>query len=372
MGEIMPAQDVAFAPVFWALAVSAFFRIVVWSYYRDGERILPLLKLAKRAELVTYYKRFDAHLAPLPFLSCWLEIAAAILAFKASGYSLLFGIVLVLVAAGRMRALQEIGHNALHAALCPSKLLQWFLANVFFQFPMLKRDMDSRFINHVREHHPNADVPGKDPNLTRVIRAGMVPGITSLQFVMALFYPISPKGLVTNARGNIRDAIGENSSVAIGALRAAVTLTVIGFYLVLGGWQALLVGYVLPVFAVYPLFAWWSLLSKHRWHTAYDPALDKRAHDYEHGRATDFPGLVGALQRYLIFPMSDAYHLAHHIYPFVRSEYLPVVDRQLKIQEPRYTRYVSSGMLFGKNGQPAALSELYQRLARSPAFQARR
>jgi len=60
--------------------------------------------------------------------------------------------------------------------------------------------------------------------------------------------------------------------------------------------------------------------------------------------------------------MSDAYHLAHHVYPNVRYQYLPSVDRALKINEPRYTQYISRGMIFGSDGQPAALSELYYRL----------
>jgi fatty acid desaturase len=131
---------------------------------------------------------------------------------------------------------------------------------------------------------------------------------------------------------------------------------------------AFVVGWLIPVFAIYPLFAWWSLLTKHRWHSPVTPTRDHREHDYEHGRATDFCGALGAVQRYLIFPMSDAYHLCHHIFPYVRHEYLPVVDRALKIQQPRYTQYISSGMFIERQGQPAALSELYLRLVRSAAL----
>ncbi|MBD8555179.1 fatty acid desaturase [Rhizobium sp. CFBP 8762] len=348
-----------------ALALSFLFRGIVWFYYRDGKRILPLLKLASNTGITErYYKPLDNWLSPLPFLYCWLEIFSAVLFFRWTSYNLFSGALLAVVASGRMRALQEIGHNALHAALCPSKSLQWVLGNIFFQFPTVKRDMDSRFQTHVKDHHPNADIPGKDPNLKRVIRAGMVPGITTFGFVMALFYPISPKGVLATVKGNLSDAMFENSSSYIVFLRVLVTVSVIGLYLSIGGPSALVVGWIIPVFLIYPLFAWWSLLSKHRWHTTYIPTADKRAHDYEHGRATDFPGLFGIIHRYLIFPMSDAYHLAHHIYPFVRSEYLPEVDRALKVREPRYTQYISSGMLFGFDGQPAALSELYHRLVR--------
>ncbi len=363
----MLSKDLILPAISLCLGGSVLLRLTLWLYYSDGERILPLLRLAPRlAEPVRYYKRFDTLFAPAPFLYCWLEICAALLFFRWTGYSSIAGLVLACVAAGRMRALQETGHNALHSGLCPSKSYQWILSNTFFQFPTIKRDMDSRFIGHVKEHHPNADIPDKDPNLRRVIKSGMVPGITPLQFVRALIHPITPRGLWETIRGNLRDATRENSGPWIILHRLAVTVGVVTLFLWLGGWQGWLVGHILPAFAVYPLFAWWSLLSKHRWHTEYDPTLDRKDHDYEHGRATDFTGLTGSLQRYLFFPMSDAYHLAHHIFPFVRSEYMPVVDRQLKVQEPRYTKYISRGMLFGSRGQPAALSELYHRLVRLP------
>jgi fatty acid desaturase len=362
--------DPLFQGIVFCLGISLLLRCALWLYYSDGERILPLLRLAPKAkETVRYYKRLDTLLAPAPFLFCWFEIGAAVLFFRWTEFNVFAGILLACVAAGRMRALQETGHNALHSALCPSKRFQWFLSNTFFQFPTFKRDMDSRFITHVKEHHPNADIPGKDPNLRRVIKSGMVPGITTMQFILALAHPVTPRGLSETIIGNLRDSSKENSGLPVILHRIVVTVAVVLLYLWLGGWQGWLVGHILPAFAVYPLFAWWSLLSKHRWHTDYDPTQDRKEHDFEHGRATDFSGLTGSVQRYLFFPMSDAYHLAHHIYPYVRSEYMPVVDRQLKIQEPRYTKYISHGMFLGSQGQPAALSELYHRLvARPEAF----
>jgi fatty acid desaturase len=361
-------DDLIFPTIIGLLGVSVLLRLTLRLYYSDGERLLPLLKLAPPGlEQVRYYKRFDTLLAPAPFVYCWLEIFATLLFFRYTDYHPLAALLLVCVSSGRMRALQETGHNALHSALCPSRKFQWFLSNVFFQFPAIKRDMESRFVTHVKEHHPNADIPGKDPNLRRVIRSGMTPGINSVQFIFALLFPVTPRGLWDNIRGNLRDAMSENANAGVVLLRVVVTATFVALFLFLAGWQGLLVGYVLPVLAIYPLFAWWSLLSKHRWHIPYDPTLDRRNHDFEHGRATDFDGVTGAIQRYLFFPMSDAYHLAHHMYPYVRFEYFPIIDRNLKIQEPRYTKYISRGMFLESGGQPGALSELYDRLVTQSA-----
>lgn len=362
--------EMVFPALLATLGVALAMRVTIALYYNDGERILVMLKLRPGQKNISYYKRFDLLLAPFPFLYCWAEIFAALLFFRWSGFNPLAGVLLVIVSAGRMRALQEVGHNALHAALCPSKKFQWLLSNVLFQFPIFKRDMDSRFIAHVKQHHPNADIPGKDPNHTRIVAGGMVPGISTLGFIRALLYPLLPHGLMNSMMTMARAALFQNSNAWIFLLRLGTVAVVATLFVWLGGWQGLVFGYIIPMVAFYPLFSWLSLLSKHRWHTPYVEGMDKRSHDYEHGRATDFSGLFGPILRYLIYPMSDAYHLAHHIYPFVRTEYMPALDRELKISEPRYTQYISDGFLFGRNGQPAALSELYDRLVRAPVAHA--
>lgn len=332
-------------------------------YYSDGERILPLLRLIERTDKkVIYYKRWDTWFVSLPFLLCWTEIALVTLLARWGGSDWLW-IAAALVIGGRFRALQEVGHNALHGALCPSKRLQWFLSNVFFQFPVFKRDMDSRYVVHVQEHHPNANIPGIDPNLQRIAAGGMTPGISSLGFINALLMPLSVSGIRETIVTMVKASLFLNSTGAAAALRLVSVGLAIGLFVFLAGWRGILFGYLPALLFTYPLFAWLSLLGKHRWHVPVAPGPTRgRDHDFEHGRATDYTGLSGALVRYFICPSSDAYHLAHHLFPFVRAEYLPVVDRALKISEPRYTQYISNGLLFARQGQPAALSELKERL----------
>jgi fatty acid desaturase len=338
-------------------------RALLIAYYRDGERILPLLRLADRTDRkVTYYKRFDSWLAPLPFVICWLEISLAAVLARYGGSEWLW-MPAALVIGGRFRALQEVGHNALHGALCPSKRLQWYLSNVFFQFPVFKRDMDSRYIVHVQEHHPNANIPGADPNLQRISAGGMKPGISSLAFVNALLMPLGPSGFRETVVTMVKASLFLNSNAQAAVLRLVSVGLAGGLFYGLAGWPGILLGYLPALVIAYPLFAWLSLLAKHRWHVPVMPGVARgRDHDFEHGRATDYTGFSGALVRYFICPSSDAYHLAHHLFPFVRAEYLPVVDRALKISEPRYTQYISNGLIFERHGQPAALSELKHRL----------
>jgi fatty acid desaturase len=65
----------------------------------------------------------------------------------------------------------------------------------------------------------------------------------------------------------------------------------------------------------------------------------------------------------LVFPLSDRYHLAHSLYPYVRWSYLPAIDRHLRAHDPHYAVYQSAGLLFPRGPLPAALSELRERLS---------
>ncbi|VEB41515.1 Fatty acid desaturase [Chromobacterium violaceum] len=83
--------------------------------------------------------------------------------------------LVVLWSGGRMRALQEFGHNAVHFALCPSHAWQWWLSDIFYQFPVFKRDMHSRHKTH-GDHHRKPNHPELDPNRARVFAGGYAAG----------------------------------------------------------------------------------------------------------------------------------------------------------------------------------------------------
>lgn len=50
----------------------------------------------------------------------------------------------------------------------------------------------------------------------------------------------------------------------------------------------------------------------------------------------------------------------------MRWNYLPAIDRHLKIHDPRYTEHASEGLLFRRGNAPSALSELRERLVAQP------
>ncbi|ROL75837.1 dihydrorhizobitoxine desaturase [Pseudomonas chlororaphis] len=343
------------------IAVSLLLRALVAFYYRDAQRVLRLLKLIPRLEgrREQYYRPLDTWFAPLPFVWTWLDIVAAVQA--ASIYSSpLAWLAVLLWSGGRMRALQEFGHNAVHFALCRHHAWQWWLSNVFYQFPMFKRDMRSRHQTHTLEHHRHPNHPQLDPNRARVHAGGYVAGLSPSGFYALLLYPLTPRGAWVNLTTLVRSSLLNHSRLTT-LVRCLSVAAVAALLYAFGGWKGVLFGWLLPLLTSYPVFAWISLLTEHRWFIE-GSARNRRELEYLAGRPTDYFGVSGWLVRVFIAPTSDAYHLAHSLYPGVRWNYLPAIDRHLKIHEPRYSSNASEGLLLPRGNAPTALSELYERL----------
>ncbi|RDS83898.1 dihydrorhizobitoxine desaturase [Dyella monticola] len=343
------------------VAIDIALRLITWAYYADEERVLQILNLLPRSmgPRMPYYKRFDAVLAPLPFLWTWIEIFLMVWLANYFDHAIVWGLAIVIIG-GRFRALQEFGHNAVHFALCKSHAWQWFLSDYFYQFPAFKRDMHSRHVTHTREHHKNPNHMSLDPNRARVRDGGMAYPLTERQFYARLLYPLTPRGLRVNITTMLRNSMLNHSKTTT-VIRCICLLQLALTFFVLAGWKGVVLGWFAPLFTTYALFAWLALLAEHRWFVS-GSFENRRELEYLAGRPTDYSGFSGWMVRILVSPTSDAFHLAHSLYPGVRWNYLPAIDRILKITDSRYTAHASEGLIFSKHGAPSALSELRDRL----------
>ncbi|MCD5327151.1 fatty acid desaturase family protein [Chromobacterium piscinae] len=351
-------------PLLAVLAASLAMRGIVYFYYRDSGPVMRRLRLLPRINdnPETYYRPLDNWLAPLPFVWTWLDIVAAVMAAALADSAVGWALV-TLWSGGRMRALQEFGHNAVHFALCPSHAWQWWLSDIFYQFPVFKRDMHSRHKTH-GDHHRKPNHPELDPNRARVFAGGYLAGLSDAAFLARLLYPLWPAGFWNNLSTMTRNSLLNHSKTT--ALARCATLLATGALLYwVGGWAGVAFGWLLPLFTSYPVFAWVSLLAEHRWFMPGFPQ-ERLELEYLMGRPTDYFGVSGWLVRVFIAPTSDAYHLVHSLYPGVRWNYLPAIDRHLKIHDPRYTEHASEGLLRCRGNAPSALSELRERLVAPP------
>ncbi|WNG23590.1 fatty acid desaturase [Cystobacter fuscus] len=353
------------------LGTTLLFRAAVSVYHSNPERVLRISRLRPRLEgqREQLTKPWDELFAPLPFVWAWLDIFIGVLLARWVDHPLAW-FALTFWVGGRFRALQEFGHNAVHYALCRSRAWQWWCSDVFYQFPAFKRDMHSRQITHTQEHHRHPNHDTLDPNRARVRDGGMSAGMTQAQFLLRLFYPLSPSGMWVSFRTMVRNSLLNHRRIT--AFARVVTLLAFSALLyAAAGWKGIVWGWLVPLMTTYSLFAWVSLLTEHRWFVSPSWSEDRLTREFTAGRPTDYRGVSGWLVRVFICPTSDAYHLAHSLYPGVRWNYLPAIDRILKVEEPRYTTHASEGLLFSSDGIPSALSELRDRLVTERPLEAK-
>ncbi|MER7793570.1 hypothetical protein [Streptomyces sp. NPDC097640] len=175
----------------------------------------------------------------------------------------------------------------------------------------------------MRDHHPNATLPGADPNLTELYQAGLRPGATRAQSAIALLYPLTPRGIRATAAGlaaNLRTSWG----------RVAAGGAILGIAYLAGGWTAVVCGVLVPRILLYPQLAWLSLLVEHTWFDP-DPRTGSPAW-VEAGRCLRlYPRnrTLAAIAAATWLPYGDLHHYAHSAHPAVRWNYLPALERCL-------------------------------------------
>lgn len=308
------------------------------------------------------FRKNDNLLAPFPFIWTYLLMIACILIFNYTSW-IIIKIACIIFMGGKFRCLQEIGHYAIHASLCPSQKWGKFLTNIFTQFPLFLVDVKVRYRNHVIEHHPNPNTASKDPNLADFNAIGFVSGISRSKFLAGVFFPLTFRGIKEKITACVLNYATRNKDVPTFLIRNAVLFSIIFPFFYFGLYTEFILLYILPLIVVYPFFAWMSQVVEHRWYFKEErPFESKIEKEFAYGRPTDYYGVSGAIIRHLLFPFGDSYHLAHSLFPYVRWNYLPQVDKVLKQHCPYYTQHISSGIWIKKGNQHSALSELKERM----------
>ncbi|BAJ29071.1 MULTISPECIES: fatty acid desaturase [Kitasatospora] len=249
-------------------------------------------------------------------------------------------VVAAVAVAVKARHLQEVSHFAVHGVLTRTPRLGTLLAEACVHLPMGLGPVEDRRRRHVREHHPNATVAGRDPNLADLERAGLRPGVGRARYAAGIVFPLTPAG----AAATCRSIAANLAPGAYGWGRAAAFVAVPTAACLLGGWPGAVFGYVLPRLLLYPQLAWLSLIVEHRWFDAAPSTGGPVA--VEAGRCLRlYPtGPAAALfARATWLPYGDLFHFAHSAHPAVRWNYLPALERVLGMPEA-----TPSGLLAGR------------------------
>jgi fatty acid desaturase len=210
-------------------------------------------------------EEIDNILAILLYLSHYFYIIVAVYVGVIADQPLI-SLMASLFVSTLLRALQELGHFAVHGSLCPNKELGLFLTNLFFQYPCFKPCADLRLISHVKIHHPHSNIIGKDPNLDDLRISGLVPGIPPWKFIFGLIFPLTPTGIVKWIVDSARIYSDSIARVNEFIMRSFLIMTLLLFTFPFGMHKYTFSYYFVPVFILYPFWAWLSQLSEHQWY----------------------------------------------------------------------------------------------------------
>ncbi|AKM02688.1 fatty acid desaturase [Burkholderia pyrrocinia] len=350
--------------VFFAIGL----QLIDHFYYHRGFPDLALIPSDSSIREIRRYlartglKKFEKFFAVFPFIWSYLYIIAAILVSGITN-SIFIKIILILFVTGRFRTLQEAGHFAVHGALCKNINFGLWLANLLYQFPAFMPEASVRRDTHVRRHHSSVNMP-HDPDLLELEDKRFRPGISSVRFWTGVFYPITPVG--------IKDRLIECTSYIwydrknpVHLLSRITTVAVIvALFAHFGMYEEMLLYYIIPVLITYPLFYWIAHISLHRWYEDVSDEIDYDTRELTLGRPTEFPGIVGLIVRNNIFPLGDSYHLAHSLFPTVRWNHLPRVDKYLKATFPIYSQDITHGLFISARGGQSILAGLKKTMVR--------
>jgi fatty acid desaturase len=294
-----------------------------FSDLRKGGRLSVSHRPATAAEVMHLQRSRRNDVTPVLLLAGhWLEFTG-ILFLLARWPSAAMAAVVALLTAVKCRHLQEISHFGIHLALCRSKRWGDALTEFVAQGPLGLATVADRRETHVRRHHPNANVPGADPNLDDLVRAGLYTGCSRREFLRATVFPLTPRGVAVTLR-TIWYNISHGPSAWWRPVLMAVTL--VATFLIAGplGLTAVVAGRLL----CYPQLAWMSLLVEHRW---FSPTPRKgRPLLVEASRCVRIlytRPLSAMFARLTWLPYGDLFHFAHSVYPTIRWNYLPNVER---------------------------------------------
>ncbi|WP_332010772.1 dihydrouridine synthase [Streptomyces uncialis] len=276
---------------------------------------------APSADLIALQRARANNLTPLLLLAGqWVQITGW---WFLTAHGPLAAAAAALGVAVHFRHLQEISHFAVHGVLARTPRANLLLAEVFAHHPLALGPVPARRRRHVRDHHPNATLPGADPNLAELHQAGLRPGTTTLRFAAALVHPLTPSGIRATL-ASVAGGLGHSPA------RAAAAVAVLAAAYAAGGWTAVICGVLVPRLLLYPQLAWLSLLGEHTWfdpeHRTGTPA------QIEAGRCLRlYPRnrILATIAATTWLPYGDLHHYPHSAHPAVRWNYLPALERHL-------------------------------------------
>ena len=232
-----------------------------------------------------------------------------------------------LLIASRMRAFENLVHEASHGNLFPSTSLHQHL-QFLYAFPVF-RVLDDYRRSHI-VHHKHLGNPNKDPDLVRLIGIGLhrIPEnpfwyLFGLPMTGYFTYEYS----VTTFREFWHTSTSRWSKLAFWF---AVLITVISTSTI----STFTYYYIIPFMLILPIIRYWAEVAEHL-------GLDLRS-EFGSSRTN-----VGFLHTWFMNPHDDGYHAVHHLYSKIPFYLLSEAHQQLMEKSAAFSKasVVSYGLV---------------------------
>lgn len=227
-------------------------------------------------------------------------------------------LVAVLLISSRMRAFDNLTHDASHRMLFKSRALNDWAGMLFCSFPIGTSPW--AYTRSHMVHHNKLGDPQHDPDLIRMAEFGVdrfpVPRIEIVKHLLKVFLLIhTPRYL----KGTLRTFIyTDNTPLSERIAFVCFWTTVLSLLTVFGLWQAFLLFWVIPYLTGFQILRYLAEISEHGGLYGSDQEIELVRNNF-----------CNPLWRLVQYPHHDFYHLVHHLFPSVPHFNLPRVHRLL-------------------------------------------
>ncbi|PSA95824.1 fatty acid desaturase [Bacillus atrophaeus] len=215
-------------------------------------------------------------------------------------------ILSIIIIGSRMRAFDNLMHEASHALLFKNRFLNKWMACFFAAFPVFTSY--TAYCNSHYQHHRHLWDINKDPDTKRYALIGLDKPQSSIKkfIIKHILKPLTlthvPKYIYGTIRVNI---FSKEEPYSERIIKFTFWLSIVICSIVFGFWKELILFWFVPLLTTFQIIRYWAEMAEH--------SGLKNENELHASRNT----FGNPVQIFFLHPHHDNYHLVHHLFPAI-------------------------------------------------------